>query len=118
VAFHPLETAALAGALAHAHAHAEPQHPYAEPQQPVPEPMPKANEQPVPEPIPEPMPKAERDELLSPRYAHLQMTEQERADVHTLIEMGFPNVDVDVYYLRQCGGTINDILIETLAGAL
>jgi len=103
-----------------------PPHPQAQPQ---PQPQPKPQPQPQPElkPVhvaPEPeKPKAEpeknpqavkKDDPHDAKFAHLGMTKEEMDMVSTLIDMGFPNVERDLCYLRYYGGVINDDVIEVL----
>jgi len=102
----------------------QPQEPQPQPQPQEPQPQqlyPQPQEiypQPVPEPFVKPKEEPKKDELLDEKYAFLQMTPSEMDKVHTLIEMGFPNVELDIYYLRYYGGNINDALIETLVQAI
>lgn len=92
--------------------------------------MPHARRNPMPDPKGEPKveskvePKAEpkcepkvepkREDLLDPKYAYLHMTEKERLDVQTLVEMGFADVQADIFSLRKYGGEINDRVVESL----
>jgi len=78
----------------------------------VPEPVPKTAPETVPEPEKPEEPK--KDELLDEKYASLHMTPAEMVAVHTLIDMGFPNVELDLCNLRAQNGVINDVLIDTL----
>ena len=107
----------------------QPQQPH-QPEQPIPVPAPvKPKVEPMAQPkVTEPVveqkaeqPKVtepEQDVLLDPRFAHLMMTDEERKKVHTLMEMGFPSVELDIFYLRRHRGAICDALIEELVSCM
>jgi len=82
--------------------------------EPQPEPEKKPEPQPEPEKKAEPEAAPKKDVLADPKYAPLCMTEKEKTLVRALIEMGFSNVELDIYYLRVYGDVINDELIEML----
>jgi len=81
---------------------------------PEPQPEPEKKAEPAPAPAPEPAPKQD-DVLADPKYAELHLTDEEKKLVRVLIDMGFPNVELDAYYLRANRYAIDDRLIEILA---
>lgn len=78
----------------------------------VPSPEPSAPAAPAEEPS---VPVSAPEYVLNdPKYEYLRMSEKEKEKIQQLMEMGFPDVEFDLFQLRANSGEINEALVTRL----